>query len=96
MTNAGEQRPGTEKAHLTTATTPVELRDCPRIRVMDVEYVHVTTDQGDDLYLTAHGLPFAGQLMPDRFWSDKAWSRANRQRLNGTSAVYRIRTKPVG
>ena len=63
---------------------------------MGVEYVHVTTGDGDDLYLTEHGLPFAAQLMPDCFWADEAWSRSNRERLDGTSVVYRIRTKPAG
>ena len=63
---------------------------------MNVEYVHVTTDSGDDLYLTEHGMPAAAHLMPDRFWTDEAWFQANRQRLEGTSVVYRIRTKPVG
>ena len=63
---------------------------------MNVEYVHVTTDSGDDLYLTEHGMPVAAHLMPDRFWTDEAWFQANRQRLEGTSVVYRIRTKPVG
>jgi len=82
--------------HLTVADMPIELQNCPRIRVMDVEYLHVTTADGDDLYLTANGLPFAAQLMPDCFWSDRRWSRANRQRLKGTSTVYRIRTKPAG
>jgi len=81
---------------LTVADVPIELHKCPRIRVMDVEYVHVVTPVGDDLYLTAHGLPLAAHLMPDRFWTDRAWSRANRHRLNGTSTVYRIATKPIG
>ena len=72
---------------------PPDLARCPRVRVMDVEYVHVRLPGGDDLYLTPHGVPLAERLMPDRYWTDEAWSLANRQRLNGTSAIYRIRTK---
>jgi len=76
--------------------TSIDLSAQPRIRVMDVEYVHVALGNGDDLYLTGYGLPFAAQLMPDCHWTDEAWSRANRRRLAGTSMVYRIRTKPAG
>lgn len=67
----------------------------PRIRVMGVEYAHFILDNGDDLYLTAHGLPHAAHLMPDRYYTDRAWFRANHERLGGTSASYRIRTKPI-
>ena len=63
---------------------------------MGVEYVHLALEEGDDLYLTEYGLAFAAQLMPDCFWTDEAWSRSHRERLNGTSMVYRVRTKPAG
>ena len=82
--------------HSQTPAAAAAVAACPRVRVMGVEYVHLELPDGDDLYLTEHGLPFAAQLMPDGFWTDQAWSRAHRERLNGTSTVYRIRTKPAG
>lgn len=65
------------------------------LRVMGVDYLHVSMANGDDLYLTEYGRAFAGQLMPECYWTDEAWSRANRERLRGTSVVYRIQTRPV-
>ncbi len=73
---------------------PADLSLWPRLRVMDVDYVHLRLGGGDDLYLTAHGVPLAEMLLPHRYWTDEDWSRANRRRLDGTSAIYRIRTKP--
>jgi hypothetical protein len=67
-----------------------------RIRVMDVEYVHLSLPDGDELYLTEYGLPFARQLLPQNFWTDEAWLRGHCERLSGSSTLYRIRTKHVG
>lgn len=74
------------------------LRDRRRntlARILEVDYAHLTLENGDDLYLTRYGLPFAGLLRPENFWLDQEWFRANSLRLEGTSAVYRVRTKPV-
>jgi hypothetical protein len=72
-----------------------ELSLLPRVRVLDVEYVHVPLERGDDLYLTRQGLPCAGNLLPGSFWTDKEWFRSHAERLSGSSTLYRIRTKPV-
>ncbi len=72
-----------------------KLDELPRTRVMDVEYVHLSLPDGDELYLTGYGLPFAEQLLPGQFWTDTSWFRAHSERLSGTSTLYRIRTKPV-
>ncbi|HOD81119.1 MAG: hypothetical protein BWX88_02526 [Planctomycetes bacterium ADurb.Bin126] len=73
-----------------------KLDALPSLRVMDVEYVHVAMDNGDDLYVTALGLPWLAQLLPGNYWTDAAWFAAHNQRLSGTSTLYRIQTKPVG
>jgi len=78
-----------------TAATAGLQGKTSRLCVMGVDYVHVSLDNGDDLYLTEYGLPFALPLMPDCYWTDAAWSLAHRERLRGTSMVYRIQTKPV-
>ena len=73
-----------------------KLDTLPPVRVMDVDYVHLPLDNGDDLYLTEHGLPWLAQLLPESFWTDPAWFAAHNQRLSGTSTLYRIQTKPAG
>jgi len=64
-------------------------------RILGMEYAHVTLPNADDLYVTLYGLPFIEQLMPGNWWSDKDWFRENAVRLSGSSAIYRVRTKPV-
>jgi hypothetical protein len=44
----------------------------PRVSVLGVDFVHVQLPDGDDLYLTEHGVPFARQLLPENYWTDHA------------------------
>jgi len=78
---------------------PRALRELPvqpvRISVLGVNYLHIHLPDGDDLYLTEFGLPFAGNLLPDCFWTDGKWRRGNSTALSGTSSIYRVRTKPA-
>ncbi len=78
-----------------TATAGAYLARAPRITVMGVDYLHLQLADGSDLYLTEFGLPFGRQLLPENHWSDEAYFMANRVKLRGTSAVYRVRTKEV-
>jgi hypothetical protein len=72
-----------------SATIPCEL-----IKVLDVEYVHITLNTGD-LYVTPDGLPFIKLLDPIHYWLDKEWFDHHSTRLSGTSSIYKIRTKKV-
>ncbi len=67
----------------------------PLITVMGVKYLHLRMNDGTDLYVTEHGLPFTKCLMPENHWGDDAWMRANGTRLPGTSALHRVTTKEV-
>lgn len=67
----------------------------PRITVFGVDYLHLRMNDGSDLYVTRHGIPFVRQLLPGNHWADKQWLAANSTKLPGTSAVYRIATKEV-
>ncbi|MBN2473857.1 MAG: hypothetical protein JXB62_04575 [Pirellulales bacterium] len=67
----------------------------PLITVLGVKYLHLRMEDGSDLYLTEHGLPFAKCLMPENHWGNRAWVETHGVRLPGTSALYRIRTKQV-
>ena len=62
--------------------------------ILGVEYHQARTADGGDLYLTRYGLPFKEHLRPEN-WRDPDWYAAHRQRLRGTSTIYRTLTKPV-
>jgi hypothetical protein len=65
------------------------------LKILDVEYAHLKLDNDDDLYVTKHGLPFIDLLIPDNYWLDKDWYNNNSLKLEGTSSVYKVRTKKV-
>lgn len=64
------------------------------MRLLGVDYVHVPTTNGGDLYLTRYGLPFLEHLQLEN-WREEAWFQRNCERLQGTSVVYRVPTKSV-
>ena len=64
------------------------------ISLMGVNYVHLKTSDGGDLYLTPFGLPFQRHLRPEN-WFAPEWFEAKRQRLCGTGTVYKAPTQPV-
>jgi hypothetical protein len=64
------------------------------IALLGVDYAHLKTGDGGDLYLTAHGLAFWEHLLPEN-WYAREWFEANRERLVGTSTVYRVPTKRI-
>jgi hypothetical protein len=64
------------------------------LRVLGVDYVHMRTADGGDLYLTEYGVPFARHLQPEN-WLAEEWFRAKRRRLAGTGTVYYVPTRPV-
>lgn len=65
------------------------------VEVLGVVYLHQRTADGGDLYLTRFGLAYADLLQIEN-WYDPEWFQAHRQRLLGTSAVYRVPTRTVG
>jgi len=64
------------------------------ITVLGVVYVHRKTSDGGDIYLTRFGLPNAKLLQLEN-WYEREWFEGRRERLEGTSAVYRVPTKEV-
>lgn len=64
------------------------------VRQLGVGYVHIRTRDRGDLYLTRYGLPFLQHLMPSN-WYAGGWFRQHRERLKGTSTVYRLPTRPI-
>ena len=81
--------------HPSAEDLPAEATTGERVRVLDVDYVHVALDHGDDLYLTEYGLDFADLLRPENFWTDLLWRQAHASRLAGSSTLFKVRTKVV-
>jgi hypothetical protein len=65
------------------------------VTVLGTVYVHSKTSDGGDLYLTRFGLPHA-DLLDVENWYEPEWFKRHRERLEGTSSVYRVPTKRVG
>jgi len=63
--------------------------------LLGVAYDHYPLPDGADLYVTVHGRPWLAHLLPAA-WYEPDWFRKSREKLRGTSRVYRVRTKPVG
>lgn len=68
--------------------------DARPIDLLGIRYVRCRTADGGELYLTRFGLPFFLHLQPEN-WFERDWFEANRERLVGTSVVYRLPTRPV-
>jgi hypothetical protein len=64
------------------------------ISLLGVDYVHMKTRDGGDLYLTRFGAPFWQNLLPEN-WYAPEWFETKRQRLEGTSTVYKVPTRRV-
>ncbi len=62
------------------------------VKVLGVDYVHLRTRDGGDLYVTQHGLPHLTTLSPESWYYNQElhslW-----ERLNGSGTLYRVRTK---
>jgi len=73
----------------------VDFAPQPLITVLGVKYLHLRMEDGTDLYVTEHGLPFTKCLLPDNHLGDPAWREKHCVRLPGTSDVYRMTTKEI-
>jgi len=62
--------------------------------LIGVDYLRLKTGDGGDLYLTRFGMPFREQLAPEN-WYAQDWFAVRRARLPGTSAIYKVPTRPV-
>lgn len=62
--------------------------------IQGVDYWHNRFADGGEIFLTLHGRAFAENLKPEN-WFVAGWFAANRRRLRGTSAVYKVATRPV-
>lgn len=73
---------------------PQPVSQAEVISLLGVDYVRLKPGNGGDLYLTRFGMPFRQHLDPQN-WFAAEWFAARRTRLPGTSAIYKVPTKPV-
>jgi len=86
MTSAGEPE--------RTAAAPADSGPDTPVEILGVPYRHRRTYDGGDLYVTRHGWPLLDLLLPVN-WYEAVWFRENRERLVGSSTVYRVATRTV-
>ena len=67
---------------------------CSRMSLLGVDYFRTKTRDGGELYLTRFGAPFWRHLLPEN-WHARDWFEAKGERLEGTSIVYKLPTRPV-
>jgi hypothetical protein len=83
---------------MTTNPDQSASKATPRISsvltLLGVDYWHIKTLDGGDLYATRHGLNVLDHLLPES-WFEPDWFSKHSERLAGSSTVYRIATKPV-
>lgn len=65
-----------------------------RYKAFGVEYTHLKTRDGGDMYLTDYGVRLMSRLLPQRWYEDSYYAKTG-TKLPGTSAVYRVPTKPL-
>jgi hypothetical protein len=65
------------------------------IRAYGVEYAHVRTAEGGDLFVTRYGWPFLAQLMPENWYADKRYAQIGQKLPHSTGTVYRVPTNPI-
>ncbi|MBN1290684.1 MAG: hypothetical protein JXB48_02510 [Candidatus Latescibacteria bacterium] len=64
------------------------------INLLGVVYAHTKMSDDGDLYFTEHGLMYS-ELLNVENWYEKEWFLNNRERLTGTSSVFRVPTKKI-
>jgi hypothetical protein len=64
------------------------------IFVLGMEYFHRRTANGGDLWLTKFGAPLWEHVSPES-WYASDWFETRRISLGGTSAIYRVPSRPV-
>ena len=77
------------------AALPPEMRERGQVSsLLGVKYLRLKTNDGGDIHLTHFGLPFWRHLLPEN-WYAPEWFVANRERLEGTSTIYKVPTRPL-
>jgi hypothetical protein len=65
-------------------------------KIFGTDYLHLQSENGDDLYVTKYGMPFVHDLYPCGFLTDGSWFDRNAVRLSGSGFTYKVKTKGNG
>ncbi len=82
------------KTQMSCECRPPHVSPDSLITVLGMVYAHRKTADGGDLYLTRLGMCCSALLQVEN-WYETDWFTAHRERLDGTSTVYRVPTKTV-
>ena len=80
--------------HQLPSLPPEPRADGQPVSLLGVDYLHLKTSDGGDLYLTEFGRRFREHLRLEN-WFAPEWFDAKRERLRGTGTVYKVPTRPV-
>jgi len=64
------------------------------LEIIGVVYSHHKASDGGDIYLTQYGMPHSS-LFEIENWYEKQWFETHRERLEGSSAVYKVTTREI-
>lgn len=65
-----------------------------RFRAFGVDYAHLRTTDGGDLYVTRAGWSCVGHLLPENWYTGKWYARRGERLPGSTGTVYRVTTRP--
>lgn len=65
------------------------------LRAFGVDYAHIRTAEGGDLYVTRSGWPFLRQLLPENWYTGGWYVEAGEKLPGSTGHVYRVPTRPA-
>lgn len=63
------------------------------LKVFGLQYTHIRTACGGDLWVTEYGLPMLEYLRPDRWYTDNYYSEHGERLGKSTGTVYRVRPR---
>ncbi len=64
-----------------------------KLKVFGLQYSHLRTDCGGDLWITEYGLPWIDHLMPDKWYTDNYYCEHGERLGKSTGTVYRVRPR---
>ncbi len=92
MPNPGSRHQTPKLPHATIDPSSAGGRE--RVTYLGVDYIHQSTSDGGEIYLTRLGLRFHEHLQPEN-WHSPEWFSKQRRRLLGTSTICRMPTRKV-
>jgi hypothetical protein len=71
-----------------------ELPAETRAQLFGVEYAHIRTSDGGDLFLTRYGWPYLTHLLPESWYNGRRYAKVGEKLPGATGSVYRVNVQP--